>query len=71
MAGPDFGGNYTCLERIEWLITADGKNETAACSQVSSEFPDICGTQCNPVSGPFFHGVCLVIVRLSAGYAAR
>ena len=50
MAGPEYGGNYSCFDRINWLMASGGVDETTACWQVSSEFPDICGLYCNPVS---------------------
>jgi hypothetical protein len=41
-------GQYTCRERISYLIDSMGKSQWAACAQVSGlEYPGACG-QCNP-----------------------
>jgi hypothetical protein len=41
-------GQYTCKQRIAWLIGEKGESEYDACRQVSGvEFPDECGA-CNP-----------------------
>jgi hypothetical protein len=41
-------GQYTCRERINYLIDSKGKSQWAACAQVSGlEYPGACG-QCNP-----------------------
>lgn len=43
-------GSYTCGERITWLQTAEGYDETSACIKVSGdEFPNgPCGPVCDP-----------------------
>lgn len=50
VAGPEFDGNHTCRARIGYLMNAQGQNATAACTQVSAEFPDVCGAGCDPGS---------------------
>ncbi|KAL7544670.1 hypothetical protein ACHAWF_009600 [Thalassiosira exigua] len=46
----DASGTYPCGDRIQWLQTELGYDETAACVKVSGEeFPDRpCGPVCNP-----------------------
>jgi hypothetical protein len=43
-------GSYTCRERIRWTIDAEGKSQWGACSDVSGEYPDVCGP-CDPTQG--------------------
>ena len=46
----DDSGDYTCGNRINWLITAKGMHETDACQQVANtEFPTVCGPACDPL----------------------
>jgi hypothetical protein len=41
-------GQYTCKQRMAWLIGEQGESEYDACRQVGGvEFPDECGA-CNP-----------------------
>ena len=40
-------GDYSCKDRIDWLINVRQESEFNACRQVSKEYPDICGS-CNP-----------------------
>lgn len=41
-------GDYSCRQRIEWLVSAFGKSEIAACKQVGgAEWPNDCGS-CDP-----------------------
>lgn len=48
--GTDAGPLYTCGRRIDYLMTQQGYNETAACSLVAGvEFPSECAG-CNPES---------------------
>jgi len=43
-------GQYTCRERISWLINTMKKSQQEACSTVSKrEYPSICGP-CNPAN---------------------
>eukprot|EP00980_Cylindrotheca_fusiformis_P029371 scaffold23456_cov144-Cylindrotheca_fusiformis.AAC.5 len=44
----DSSGNYSCRERIEWVIGNLGSTEEQACKTVSGEFPSICAQACNP-----------------------
>jgi len=41
---------YTCRARINWLRDALGQGESAACELVSTEYPTICGPECDPRS---------------------
>eukprot|EP00565_Helicotheca_tamesis_P001902 CAMPEP_0185725334 /NCGR_PEP_ID=MMETSP1171-20130828/1619_1 /TAXON_ID=374046 /ORGANISM="Helicotheca tamensis, Strain CCMP826" /LENGTH=540 /DNA_ID=CAMNT_0028393439 /DNA_START=149 /DNA_END=1771 /DNA_ORIENTATION=- len=44
-----FAGPYKVGDRIKWLIESQAYGEQEACTTVcGSEFPDLCGTQCNP-----------------------
>ena len=45
-------GEYTCRERMTWLIKAQGKSQWKACSDIAGlEFPEICGP-CAPGNNP-------------------
>jgi hypothetical protein len=39
--------NHRCIDRI-WFLIGNGMTEEEACSQVSDEFPTICGPYCHP-----------------------
>jgi beta-glucanase (GH16 family) len=41
-------GDYSCIDRMNYVMTSLGKTESDACAQVSNEFPSICGPQCDP-----------------------
>jgi hypothetical protein len=41
-------GDYSCRERMQWLITAKGNTQWEACADVAGiDHPDVCGP-CNP-----------------------
>lgn len=42
-------GNVTCVERIEYLMNIENKNQITACTEVAEAFPDVCGPLCHPV----------------------
>jgi beta-glucanase (GH16 family) len=44
----DSNGNFSCRDRIEWVIGNLGATEGQACRTVSGEFLSICGQGCNP-----------------------
>ena len=46
----DGAGSFMCRDRIQWIISNLEYTETQACLRVSHEFPDICGSGCNPES---------------------
>ena len=40
---------YSCMERIDWLIDSSGYSEFEACRMVAGqEFPSLCGPNCDP-----------------------
>ena len=61
IAGPAYDGNYSCYDRIWWLISTTALDEASSCAQVASEFPDICGVQCNPVRQQLAWSWCRLI----------
>jgi hypothetical protein len=43
-------GEYSCRDRMNWLIESKGKSQLGACEQVGGvEFPEVCGP-CNPTT---------------------
>ena len=42
-------GNVTCVERIEYLMNIENKNQIDSCTEVADAFPDVCGPLCHPV----------------------
>jgi beta-glucanase (GH16 family) len=48
LVAQDSNGNFSCRDRIEWVIGNLGATEGQACRTVSGEFLSICGQGCNP-----------------------
>jgi len=46
----DNGGAHSCRDRIHWLVETTNASVKDACSQVSEQFPSVCGQGCHPES---------------------
>ena len=43
-----YDGNFTCRDRMNWVIQHMDSSEEDSCKLVSGEFPGICGPKCDP-----------------------
>ena len=42
----DDAGDYSCKDRMQFIMDTKGVDESTACNFVSDEFPQVCGTGC-------------------------